>query len=266
MRRRQLERNFEVQQQSRAAFIGNEDSETWRVNADAARDRAAQPAPDDHRTLDDLISEGERLDAEQHEAQTELTRLGAVREERSRDLEDQAEIDERQVLAEETVARLEYLARVLKEASARIDAVGTEYRRAFAPQLGYSVSTWIERATNGRYVSAEVSPIDLAVRLDSRERAGLVSLDVVSQGTRDAVALLLRTSMVDLLSSNAEPVPLFLDDPLVRVDPQRTEHILDVLAEVAQTRQLFYFTQDSRILQWAKGHPDCTVYQLPPAS
>ena len=51
-----------------------------------------------------------------------------------------------------------------------------------------------------------MSPTDLSVRLASRERGGLVPLEIVSQGTREAVALLLRVSIVDLLSNADEPV------------------------------------------------------------
>ena len=262
VRRRDLERDFELQQQSRSALIGNEDSETWRVKADAARSRAMTPSPSDRRTVDDLLAEEEKARIELRNTQNELTRFAAVREERARDVEDVAELDERRAEAVAMQEYLDYVASVFRETSERIDAVGTDYRRAFAPKLGYNVSAWIERATNGRYVSAEVSPNDLAVRLYSRERSGLVSLDAVSQGTRDAVAFLLRTSMVDLLSSNSEPVPIFIDDPLVHVDPQRTQHILEVLAEVSQSRQLFYFTQDARVVDWAVGHEDCVVHRL----
>ena len=59
--------------------------------------------------------------------------------------------------------------------------------------------------------------------------------------------------MVDLLSTSTESVPLFLDDPLVHVDPERCQAILTVLGELATVRQIFYFTQDPRVVEWVGG-------------
>jgi len=81
----------------------------------------------------------------------------------------------------------------------------------------------------------------------------LVPVDQLSRGTRDALTLLLRARVVDLLSTSAESVPLFLDDPLVHVDPERCQAILTVLGELATVRQIFYFTQDPRVVEWVGG-------------
>jgi len=265
-RHRELAQYLEIQLQRRAELLGNEDGETWRAKAAALRARAVEPLPGDQRTLDDLRAEIARLDDELREAQAELVRVTTLRAERSRDLEHPAEVEERRSAAIAELERLEYLASVLTETNSRIDTVAKEYRRGFAPRLADGVSEWIERATLGRYLSADVSPTDLSVRLASRERGGLVPLEIVSQGTREAVALLLRVSIVDLLSNPDEPVPLFLDDPLVHVDPERTSRILEVLTEISRTRQLFYFTQEPRIVDWASGRSDCAVHLMESAT
>ena len=57
-------------------------------------------------------------------------------------------------------------------------------------------------------------------------------------------------------------VPLFLDDPLVHVDPERTQNILTVLARFATNRQLFYLTQDPRVPEWLNDDPDVRIIPL----
>jgi uncharacterized protein YhaN len=261
-RHREITQYLEVQLQRRAELTGNENADTWQARATSLRARAVEPSPDDHRTLEDIRAETGRLDEKLHDAQADLVRVTTQREERSRDLEHPAEVEERRAAAMAELERLEYLASVLTETSRQIEVVAKEYRRGFAPRLADGVSAWIEQATLGRYLSADVSPTDLSVRLASRERGGLVPLEIVSHGTREAVSLLLRASIVDLLSNPDEPVPLFLDDPLVHVDPERTSRLLDVLTEISRTRQLFYFTQEPRIVDWASGRSDCVVHLM----
>jgi uncharacterized protein YhaN len=96
----------------------------------------------------------------------------------------------------------------------------------------------------------------------SAERGDLIGIEHLSHGTRDAVALLLRTSVVDLLSSGDEPVPLFLDDPLVHVDFERTIRLLDLIRQLASRQQVFYFTQDVRIVDWAKSCLSGAIHEL----
>jgi DNA repair exonuclease SbcCD ATPase subunit len=251
-----------VQEQLRPALLGGANPDEWRAKLAELRPMATQPDPDDSRTLDELRSDGERLRGDLDVAQGRLAALATRRQRRIDSLVEPAELEEQLADATAVLARLQHLATVLQEARSLIKTVAEEHRRNFAPRLGDSVSSWLARATNQRYTQVEVSPTDLSVTLARGDHAGFVTLDQVSRGTRDAIALLFRASVVDLLSDTGEPVPLFLDDPLVHIDPERSQAIVELLLDLAQSRQIFYCTQDPRIVEWVSQRGDCCVQTL----
>jgi DNA repair protein SbcC/Rad50 len=219
----------------------------------ALGEHATKPDAADQRSLAELRTALEKARQDYQEAVSSLTRLTTQREERLKDVADPAEIEERLAAAQEKLAQVRRLRAAIEEASKQIRDAAASYRRDFAPLLGQCLSRWMAHATRGRYAVAEVSPTDLKIQVHSAERGGLVPVDQLSRGTRDALTLLLRASVVDLLSTASESVPLFLDDPLVHVDPERCQAILTVLGELATVRQIFYFTQDPRVVEWVGG-------------
>jgi len=75
--------------------------------------------------------------------------------------------------------------------------------------------------TGDHYSEANVDMDHFAIALASADRDQLVSLDLVSHGTRDQVALLLRLALCDVLGDAGESIPLLLDEPLASADPRR---------------------------------------------
>jgi len=65
--------------------------------------------------------------------------------------------------------------------------------------------------------------------------------DLLSQGTRDMVALAIRLALAETALGDAE-APLLLDDPLVDMDPRRREGAARAIAEYAAQRQVILFT------------------------
>lgn len=65
--------------------------------------------------------------------------------------------------------------------------------------------------------------------------------DILSSGYRDITYFCLRMALVDLLYGE-EKVPLILDEPFLRLDDHFMEVAKGVLSEIAQKRQVFYFT------------------------
>jgi DNA repair exonuclease SbcCD ATPase subunit len=257
---------LEEQEHVRQALVGGDDPHDWSTKLAEQRSLAATPTPDDTRTLDDLYQEAQRLRGDLDDVRTRLAQIETGREQRLPDPVEPAELEEELAAATASLARLRYLSKVIQEARSLVETTADEYRRSFAPRLADSVSRWVDQATNHRYARAEVSPVDLSVTLASHERGGLIALDQVSRGTRDAVALLFRASVADLLSNTGEPVPLFLDDPLVHVDPERSRSIIEIICELGLSRQIFYGTQDPRIASLVRQRQDCCVYNLAGAS
>lgn len=112
-------------------------------------------------------------------------------------------------------------------------------RARFSPQITRDTGLLLSRLTGGKYASVRLEP-DL--RLSTRPEDGAVMhpAAAMSCGTADQMYLALRLAMCTRLLP--PDVPLVLDDALVNFDDARTALALDVLRELAQTRQILFFT------------------------
>jgi uncharacterized protein YhaN len=86
------------------------------------------------------------------------------------------------------------------------------------------------------------------VRADGTE----VDVSGLSDGTRDQLYLSLRLASLLRRAEVAEPMPLVLDDVLIQLDDQRAAAALSVLAEVARTMQVLFFTHHARLVELAR--------------
>jgi len=90
-------------------------------------------------------------------------------------------------------------------------------------------------------------PILLGVRPNDFE----VSVDGMSDGTRDQLYLSLRLATLEQHLSKGEPLPFVVDDILIGFDDNRTKVCLEVLAELAVSTQVLLFTHHRRVLELA---------------
>jgi uncharacterized protein YhaN len=91
-------------------------------------------------------------------------------------------------------------------------------------------------------------PVLLGVRPDKTE----VSVDGMSDGTRDQLFLALRLATIELQRDQQDPLPFVVDDILVGFDDERSKACLEVLAEFAQKTQVLVFTHHLMVAQAAK--------------
>ena len=91
------------------------------------------------------------------------------------------------------------------------------------------------------------TPILLGVRPNDAE----VSVDGMSDGTRDQLYLALRLATLEQHLTKGEPMPFVVDDILIGFDDHRTRVCLEVLAELALSTQVLLFTHHRRVLELA---------------
>lgn len=91
-------------------------------------------------------------------------------------------------------------------------------------------------------------PVLLAVRAAGEE----VTVDGLSDGTRDQMYLALRLASLERYAEKADPLPLVLDDVLVHFDDERARAALTVLAEVGERMQVLFFTHHARLVELAR--------------
>jgi uncharacterized protein YhaN len=79
----------------------------------------------------------------------------------------------------------------------------------------------------------------------------VVSVDGMSDGTRDQLYLSLRLATLEQHLSRGEPMPFVVDDILIGFDDNRTRICLEVLGELAVSTQVLLFTHHRRVLELA---------------
>ena len=136
----------------------------------------------------------------------------------------------------------------LQRAVDLVEASTRTVHRDLAPRLARSVGERLSMLTEGRYSAVNVDTAHFAVSLAGRDRPDLVPLEVLSHGTRDQVALLLRVALAEVLSAGGEPIPVLLDEPLLSADPQRRATAMRFLWQLSEANQVVMSTSDPSIV------------------
>ena len=92
------------------------------------------------------------------------------------------------------------------------------------------------------------NPILLGVRPSDKE----VTVNGMSDGSRDQLYLALRLATLEQHLSKGEPMPFVIDDILIGFDDNRTRVCLEVLSELASSTQILLFTHHRRVVELAK--------------
>ncbi len=121
------------------------------------------------------------------------------------------------------------------------------------PLIGRA-SEHFQRLTLGRYAKLAVDydaqdrPVIEGVLAEGRQ----VTIEGMSDGTRDQLYLALRLAVLERLTSKGEAVPATFDDVLVHFDDERSGAALRGLSDLAQHTQVLYFTHHRRVVELAQ--------------
>lgn len=115
----------------------------------------------------------------------------------------------------------------------------SKYEQERQPKLLQIASEVIADVTEGRY--GVVGKMEGGIELEDRTTTGSKGHEIWSSGLADQVYLALRLAEAQSESAQ-EPLPVLLDDVLVRSDPERQVGIARALVRFAQTGQVLLFT------------------------
>lgn len=173
--------------------------------------------------------------------------------------------------AHEAVARIRTLTE--RYARARLGAVIlsreiARYRDENQGPLLAAASSLFARLTLQKFTGIKAGggsaddPALVCVRSSGEE----VSVEGLSEGTRDQLYMSLRLASLLRYAGAREPLPLVLDDVLVHSDDERASAALVVLGEVARSMQVLLFTHHARIVDLARAAVgrDLVVHELAP--
>lgn len=92
------------------------------------------------------------------------------------------------------------------------------------------------------------------VILLGRRNTGVeITVDEMSEGTRDQLYLALRLAAIEQQLDRSEPLPLIVDDLFVNFDDDRAAAGFEILAELAEKTQVVFFTHHRHLVDLAKA-------------
>lgn len=201
--------------------------------APACTDALTLSAEETADQLRDILQEQQRLQARLGQYEGRMDSLGSE-ETLRRELE---QVKARIQKLDETYAALCMAQQALSRASAQL-------QRRFAPRISGRAQELLERLTKGRYDRLSLGE-DFTLRSAAGQEDTLHDALWRSDGTVDQLYLALRMAVAEALTPNA---PMILDDALVRFDEARMHAAMDLLAEIADGRQVILFTCQQREL------------------
>ena len=79
-----------------------------------------------------------------------------------------------------------------------------------------------------------------------------VTVDGLSEGTRDQLYLALRIAGIEHHIEYNKPLPVVVDDLLIKADDFRSKAILEILGELSRKTQVIFFTHHSKVVELAQ--------------
>ncbi len=221
------------------------------------------PAPDGEAPARPALSRAELQDAlaaltlRRREAQ----RTADYTAGRCRAIGDASELDAALAQKREALSQLQLEYDALTLAADALQSANTALQNRFSPALSRRAGELFSRLTGGKYESVL---LDRSFGAQTAARGDAVSHDaqLLSLGALDQLYLAVRLAVCESVLPAADPIPLVLDDALVRFDDARCAAALDLLLEESKTRQLLLFTCQHREAAYLAGRRGVTLHTL----
>ena len=150
--------------------------------------------------------------------------------------------------------------------SAAIDQIRSEQQDPLISRAGELFSL----ATDGAFagIETDVDQKGNPIVVGKRATGSTVSVETMSDGTRDQLFLAFRMASIEEYCKVAEPLPFIADDLLVHFDDDRSVATLRLLAELGKTTQVLLFTHHRSVrdgaLNYLGGAVDIIDLAFPP--
>ncbi|MFO0906166.1 MAG: AAA family ATPase [Pirellulales bacterium] len=262
--RRELLQQLEMVEEALQGLSGGRSIADWEREASAADE--SQLAVEIERLDRDI----ESLDAQRGELQKELGRLASERQK----LDGGTQVVELNAKLQSHLGRIETLtieyartrlaSYVLRKA---IDRFGEQNQ---APMLRRA-SDYFAQLTEGSFVDLKIDYNDddepiLVGRRKTMSLAGepverTVRVEGMSEGTADQLYFAMRLAYLAEWQDKHEPLPIVVDDILIKFDDPRALATLRVLGEFSRRTQVIVFTHHQHLVELARAHlPDDVLH------
>jgi uncharacterized protein YhaN len=129
------------------------------------------------------------------------------------------------------------------------------YRKAHQGPIVKRASELFSSLTVGSFGGIEIEYGDDGKPSIVGARPGVerLSINQLSDGTRDQLFLSLRLASIEGYLERNEPIPFIVDDIFVHFDDRRAAAALEVLGELSKKTQVIVFTHHQHLVEVAKG-------------
>ena len=122
-----------------------------------------------------------------------------------------------------------------------LKSADTDIQSRFSPRLGQLAAQYMSVMTDGRYEDVLINR-DFTAKIRASGDIVARESDYLSAGTLDLMYLAVRLAVCELALPEGESCPLIIDDALVNLDEQRTKQAIELLQQIAKSRQVILFT------------------------
>ena len=142
---------------------------------------------------------------------------------------------------------------VLKLGSLLLGRAIERHREAAHNPLMERAGSLFARLTSGAFtgLGSLYDEADMPLLVARRPAGAGLTLEALSEGTRDQLYLALRLAYVESYAARLEPPPFIADDIFVTFDDERSANGLEALAEIGEGLQCILFTHHRRIAELA---------------
>ncbi len=106
------------------------------------------------------------------------------------------------------------------------------------PKMQHIATDFFKRLTGGKYVAIQFVKDDLNLISSAGQKYRVIEL---STGAQEQLYVALRLAL-SIVIADIIAVPLLIDDGFVNFDSIRKQTMIDILQEIAEEQQIFYFT------------------------
>ena len=176
-------------------------------------------------------------------------------------------VGERETLEAQLAQKREALSKAQAEYDAialamdALQSANAALQSRFSPALSRRAGELFSRLTGGRYESVL---LDRDFGAQAGETGAAVAHDAhcLSLGALDQLYLAVRLAICETVLPADDPIPLVLDDALVRFDDDRCRAALELLYEESQAHQILLFTCQHREAAYLSGRNGVTFLSL----
>ena len=199
----------------------------------------------------ELLREKAAAEARLNEKNVEYANLSGKALNYKGDLELRIRLEEELAVAEEEITALTNRLNLLKKTRGYMEQAKEDLKTGYLPRLNLEVKKILSEMGLTHVEQVYVDEmLDIAVRTEHQNflKNGLQ----LSMGTRDQLYFALRLAICRLAYADGEKIPLFLDDPFVRLDNLRFRKMINYLNS-CRDLQILYFTCHRRALREGLG-------------